>query len=173
MVIKVIGAVLTISSMSAMGFYFSTILRIRLDELKELKKYMFVLKGGIRYGGTPLPEALEGIANRNNGSFQTFFQSIATNLKSLQGGTFMEIWTQAITRDLKDTSITKVDKEQLRKVGECLGYLDKEMQMNTIDLYLSQLEGQIEELSKEIKERTRLYNLLGVMAGIFVTIVMI
>lgn len=85
----------------------------------------------------------------------------------------MEIWTQAITRDLKDTSITKVDKEQLRKVGECLGYLDKEMQMNTIDLYLSQLEGQIEELSKEIKERTRLYNLLGVMAGIFVTIVMI
>lgn len=173
MILKIIGSVLTISSMSAMGFYFSTILKTRLAELKELKKYIFILRGDIRYGGTPLPEAMDGLAGRSPGSFQHFFRIIADKLCDLNGETFGEVWKQGVEQDLKDTCLNKEDKMYLEKFGEHLGYLDKEMQINTIDLFITQLEAQIADLTGMVKEKTRLYNLLGIMAGVFVTIIMI
>ena len=57
--------------------------------------------------------------------------------------------------------------------GENLGYLDKEMQLATIDLYLATIETEIEEAVRTVKEKTYLYNSLGVMAGIFLTIILI
>ena len=55
MLLKILGAILTISSCSALGFYFSNELNVRVKQLRELKKYVMVLRGDIRYGGTPLP----------------------------------------------------------------------------------------------------------------------
>ena len=75
--------------------------------------------------------------------------------------------------ELHDTSLSKRDKYQLIQFGENLGYLDKEMQMNTLDLFLAQMEEEIYELSKTVKEKTYLYNSLGIMAGIFISIIMI
>ena len=66
-----------------------------------------------------------------------------------------------------------MDKENLVRFGENLGYLDREMQLGTIDLYLNQLEEEINEQAIVARERTKLYNVLGIMAGIFITIVMI
>jgi stage III sporulation protein AB len=74
---------------------------------------------------------------------------------------------------LANTSLSKKDKLHLIGFGENLGYLDKEMQMNTFDLYISQLEEEITDLSKSVKEKAYLYNSLGIMAGIFITIIMI
>ena len=56
--------------------------------------------------------------------------------------------------------------------GENLGYLDKDMQINTLDLYITQLETEITELAENLKEKTYLYNTLGVMAGVFISIVL-
>lgn len=173
MILKVIGASMIITSMSAIGFYFSLLLKIRLKELRELKNDMFILKGDIRYNQTPLPEALEQIARRDTSNFKLFFQEVSAMLRESEGGTFTDIWKQNVDKNLKDTCLIGQDKEALSKFGECLGFLDKEMQMNTIDLYISQLELQINELTGVIKERTRLYNLLGIMAGVFVTIILI
>jgi stage III sporulation protein AB len=47
------------------------------------------------------------------------------------------------------------------------------MQMNTFELYLTQLEDELAELSKTVKERAYLYNSLGIMAGVFISIIMI
>ena len=46
------------------------------------------------------------------------------------------------------------------------------MQMNTLDLYITQLEAEIIELTGNLKEKTYLYNTLGLMAGIFISIVL-
>ena len=61
----------------------------------------------------------------------------------------------------------------MTRLGENLGYLDKEMQLNTIDLYITQIQGELDDAVDSVKEKVRLYNMLGVMAGIFITIVLI
>lgn len=173
MILKLLGAILTISSSAAIGFYFSIILKERVEDLKNLKKCIFILRGDIRYSNTPLPEAIGSMAERNQNNFKQFFEKISDELIKLDGKTFSEIWKKSVDEDLKDTCMNKKDKVYLANLGDNLGYLDKEMQINTIDLYIEQLEGELKETIGTVKEKTRLYNLLGVLSGIFITIIML
>lgn len=172
-IMKIVGCALVILSSAGMGFYFSSEMRSRIEDLKELRKLIGLLRGDIRYANTPLPEAINSIHRRHNGNFQRFFRYVSTKLEELSGQTFPEIWKTATEHELASTSLTKKDKLHLAQFGENLGYLDKDMQMNTIDLYLSQLEELIHETSKTVKEKTYLFNTLGIMGGIFITIIMI
>jgi stage III sporulation protein AB len=172
-IIKVIGCVLVIASSTGIGFFFSTEMKSRIEDLKELKKLIGLLKGDIRYANTPLPEAISVIARRYQGSFCKFFQYVSTKLQELSGQTFTQVWKTAVEKELINTSLVKKDKMQLTSFGENLGYLDKDMQMNTFELYLSQLEEEIVELTRTVKERSYLYNSLGIVAGVFITIIMV
>lgn len=173
MLLKIIGCTLIILSSAGMGFFFSNEMRCRIDDLRELRKLVMLLRGDIRYGNTPLPEAVTAIARRHKGSFAAFFTKVSARLNELSGLTFQEIWKDAVEKELVDTSLSKRDKMQLLQFGENLGYLDKDMQMNTLDLFLSQLEEETKELSKTVKEKSYLYNSLGIMAGIFISIIML
>jgi stage III sporulation protein AB len=156
-----------------MGFYCSNELKTRINDIKELRKLVVLLRGDIRYGNTPLPEAICAIARRHEGSLKGFFTKVAERLSEHSGNTFSQIWKEAVDKELNQTSLNKKDKSNLIQFGENLGYLDKEMQMNTLDLFLTQIEEEISELSKTAKEKSYLYNTLGIMAGIFISIILI
>jgi len=172
-IMKIIGCILVIGSSTGIGFFFSSEMKCRIENLKELKKLFGLLRGDIRYANTPLPEAISAIHRRQGGNFEPFFQYVSEKLQELSGLTFSDIWKTATELELANTALTKKDKLNLVHFGENLGYLDKDMQMNTLDLYLSQLEEEITELSKSVKEKSYLYNSLGIMAGVFITIVMV
>lgn len=172
-IMKIIGCILVIASSTGMGFFFSNDMKCRIEDLKELKKLIGLLRGDIRYANTPLPEAIGAITRRHNGNYNAFFQNVSSRLSELSGHTFSVIWKEAVWKELGDTSLSKKDKLHLIQFGDNLGYLDKDMQMNTIDLFLSQLEDEIRDITKTVKEKAYLYNTLGVMAGIFIIIIMI
>lgn len=56
--------------------------------------------------------------------------------------------------------------------GEHLGYLDLEMQEHTVALYLEQLELSIQFYREHEREQSRLYTSLGIMGGLFLSIIM-
>lgn len=170
---KIVGCLLVIGSTTGMGFYFSIEMKSRIEDMKELLKLISLLRGDIRYANTPLPEAISAIARRNEGKFKSFFTKISDALQELSGQTFLDIWKNAVEHELIDVSLNKKDKEQLIHFGESLGYLDKEMQLNTFDAYMIQLEEEIGELTKTVKEKSYLYNSLGIMAGIFISIILL
>lgn len=172
-VFKIIGCILIIASTTGTGFFFSNEMKCRIEDLKELRKLIVLLRGDIRYANSPLPEAISSIARRNKGNFEPFFTEVSKKLHELSGITFPDIWKEAVGKKLYQTSLSKKDKTLLTRFGENLGYLDKDMQLNTLDLYISQLEEEITESSKTAKEKAYLYNSLGIMAGIFITIIML
>lgn len=171
--IKLVGALLVISSSTMLGFYFSNELKTRIHNLKELKKLLILLRGDIEFAKTPLPEAVQTLSKRHDGTFKKFLENISKQLMELKGETFASIWKQGVKEDLLHTSLAKEDYVLLDQLGESIGYLDKSMQINTLDLYLEQIDGTINELSKGVKERTHLYNSLGIMGGIFITIILL
>lgn len=173
LIMKMIGCVLVITSSAGMGLYFSAVLKSRIDELKELKKIVLLLRGNIRYTNTPLPEAMESISKRYEGSFNTFLHIVIEQLQNLSGATLSDIWRNAVEKGLKGFSLTKLDKESLLNFGSNLGYLDKDMQLGTIDLYIAQLEAEIEEATRTAKEKSYLYKSLGILGGIFISIIML
>lgn len=172
-ILKIIGCVLIITSSAGMGMYFSGELKNRIADLRDLKKLIFLLRGDIRYTNTPLPEAVQALSIRHDGKYKDFLAEIAEKLNELGGVSFCTIWKQAVSKRLEKTSLSKKDLALLAQLGENLGYLDKDMQINTLDLFIGQIEEEIKELSRNVKEKSYLYNSLGIMGGIFITLIMV
>lgn len=170
---KLIGCGLVILSSAGIGIYFSVQLKARIEELIELKKILLLLRGNIRYASTPLTEALYSISLRHTGELRAFLDYVCEQMEQMRGKTIDQIWKEGVELTLKSLALNKQDKQDLISFGTNLGYLDKEMQLSSIDYYVATLETEIEEASKTSKEKSYLYNSLGLMAGIFVTIVLI
>lgn len=169
--LKMIGVVLVIAASSGLGFAMSQELKDRIETLIYLKKIMLMLRGEIKYMKSPLPEAFSNVAVRVNPPFTEFFKTLSGELEGLEGSPFPIIWKEKVNEHLKSLKLMKQDYEQLERLGENFGYLDGEMQLNTIDLYIEQLEVEIKTAQETIGAKTRVYNCMGVMGGIFITVI--
>lgn len=171
--LKAIGAVLVIASCSAIGLKMSGDLKTRMNQLVLLKRMLLMLRGEIRYAKTPLPEAFDSIGKRIGNCFGEFLTGLAQKLTEQSGQPFQQLWKEAVDDNLTETKLAHEDKEQLKNMGENLGYLDSDMQINTIDLQVEQLELQLQRLEKGISGKTRVYNCLGVFCGILIAILLL
>lgn len=173
MLLKIIGSIFIIGSTSLFGYLLGKEKTNRLAQLRDLKKLLYQLRGEIQYGYTPLPEAMGNLGSRSETVFSGFFLDMEEQLKGYEGSSFYSIWKAGVEEKLKNTALNKADKRKLTAFGENLGYLDQDMQIRTIELYIEGLEEEINTESKAQKEKIRLCQLLGVLSGIFVTIVML
>lgn len=169
--LKLIGVIMVIGASSGLGFAMSQELKDRIEALIYIKKIMLMLRGEIKYMKSPLSEAFSNMAVRVNPPFSEFFKALSMELEELEGNPFSMIWKEKINKYLKGLRLLKHDYEQIERLGENFGYLDGEMQLNTIDLYIEQLEVEIKTAQETIGSKTRVYNCMGVMGGIFVAII--
>lgn len=157
------------------GMYYTRILKKRAEAMKIMRKNMLLLKGEIRYSQSALNEAFLHIAEKNKGCYRSFFENVSHKMEEFQGEPFCEIWKRQLREDLPETKsgLSKEDIRQLVLLGETLGFLDKEMQLNTLDLYLETVEGELQHLFQDMPEKIRLYQMFGITGGIFLSILML
>jgi len=170
--LKLCGIVLIIASTTGMGFLFGNNMRLRLEELKELKKLLGMLRGEIKYTGTPLYEAFGIIGRRTKGIYAEFFKSTSKELEALSGKSLRTIWT-SLKDNVQQSHLKEKDWERLMQFGDNLGYLDKEMQIGTIELYLEHIEAEITEGQANYDKNSKLCRVLGICSGLFLTIILI
>ena len=60
------------------------------------------------------------------------------------------------------------DRHELEELGNTLGYLDVDMQLQALKLYQSRLDQSIRSWEREKEKRTRLYPILGVISGLLI-----
>lgn len=171
--IKGIGALLILASAAGIGASYSNDLKGRCMELRMLKQMIYMLRGEIKYTKTPLPEAFASMAVRMKEPFGSFLEELAEQMANPGNRSFGELWQAQIKASLSGTRLKKEDKEQLGGLGEVLGYLDLEMQLSSIDLYLEQLELRIREAQETARTKQKLYQSLGVAGGIFLVILLV
>lgn len=173
MELKILGSILCVLSSSGLGFWFGMNKKKRMNELKELKKLFTQLKGEIQYHFMPLPEAMERIGTENETIFSEFFLEIAEKLKGYEGNTFYQIWKEAIGIKLSGSSLNRNDQEKLLRIGETMGHFHQELEIKSIENYLLELEQEIQAENKVIEEKVRLCRTLGVLGGLFLSIIMV
>ena len=171
--LKAAGACLVVAAAAGIGVSFSADLKKRCSELRMLKQMIYMLRGEIKYTKTPLPEAFSHIAVRLPEPFSLFLNGTAERMRRMEGETLGEIWRDQIKKDLAASHLSRQDKEQLATLGEILGYLDLEMQLSAVDLYLEQLESGIRQAQEDAGEKRKLYQTLGVAGGIFLVILLL
>lgn len=169
---KVFGAFCIVSGASGFGFWLSVQYRRRLAGLEQLRQMIFLLKGQILYANAALAEALEAVGERSAGALASIFAEAARLLGQQEGEPFAAVWSRAV-REQSPDYFTKTDMQELEALGTQLGFLDRDMQERTLLLYLEQLDLQIGSLRDHRQERCRLYSSLGVMGGLFLTVLLI
>ncbi len=169
---RIIGVCFVLLGCAGMGMYYRMREIFRYRNLQELLKAMMVLRGEIAAIRTPLPEALLHSSRRIKGSIAAFFRLVAGDLEEGRGE-LNSIWKSRLKDTIPLMQMKEADRTELERLGETLGYLDVEMQVQSIDLYKKRLEYSIKEMEKENEKRSRLYPVLGTITGILLCILIL
>ena len=173
MVLKWIGAIMVIGSSGTLGFYMGGQLHRRLAQLRAVRQMLYMLKGEISYSAATLPESVAHIAGKTPQPFREFLERVSGRLDALEGENLELVWQQEVLRIRKKTSLTGDEIREWEGLGGRLGYLDRTMQLQFIDLFLMQWEEKIRLLEADCAKTCKLYQDLGVLAGLLVTLVLL
>lgn len=173
MVMKLAGICLILGSSTAIGFFFSRRLEERIEELETIKRLLILLRGEIKYNHATLAEGFHTIGERMKNPYGIILSAVSDEMKRMDGQTLAQIWEKRLREGLKESALSQEDRERLISFGGQLGYLDIEMQQNTIELYLEQVQEEILQARESMKRNGRLYRTMGVVMGIFLVILMV
>lgn len=173
MILKIAGSIAVLTACGGFGFYCGGEFERRIRELKELRGIFLLVRGDIRYLKTSLPEAFYAVAEQNPGTFREFFQKVADSLSECIIGSFEEAFAKAAEKTLQETALKPQDISLLNQLGGMFGRIDTDMQLNALDWYLEQLEETIKGLSGEAVQKIALCKSLGVLAGIFLLVMLL
>ncbi len=159
-----------IASSTGIGFSYSFRLGRRLEQLRQLQRMALFLKGEISYGNAALPEALASIGRKLEEPVASFLNQAASRLRGYPDKSFRQVFQEEIQENLKQSALSAKDKEALMQMGAFLGYLDKDMQLRNLELYLQELDREIQAAVECAPGKQRLYRSLGVMGGLFLVL---
>ena len=164
---------MVISASGYLGFYYSSRVRRRLTQMRTVRQILYMLKGEISYSASTLPESLETISGKTDRPFRGFLERVAQRLGNLEGQTMEQIWRQELQTFRRETSMKPQDLEEWESLGARLGYLDRSMQLKLIDLFLLQWEEKIRYLEKASRSICRLYQYMGILGGLLLTVMLV
>ena len=170
---KFLGAVLVVGSCTGFGLGAVRRLKERRCLLEALRQMIFHLRGEILYANAPLSCALLRTGSRGSGWAAALFTESARELEREGGDPFEVIWKRQVERRSGDTVLSETDRKSLLRFGMNLGYLDRDMQEKTMQLYLEDLEMALERLRREEPDKSRLLFGMGVLSGLFLTVILI
>lgn len=147
-------------------------LREHVEQLVAMKEMFLMLWGEISYTRTPLKEAFLQIASQNKEPFSGFLLQAAEELETNQDsmGSF---WGRLVEKESGRFLLDREELGLLQRAGENFGYLDGQMQLKNLELYMEQTEARIQKAQAELKDRQKLFGVLSVMCGLFLVILLI
>ena len=172
MYLKIIGSLLVVMSSALLGFYFAYKEEFRIKDLSELKKALGILKSEIEFARTPLPEAFLHISERVEKSVGGIFYEMANKLSKKGSDSISDIWTEVFLESTKKTYFASEDLELICSFGKTLGYLDAQMQSNTIAMITDNIDTKIQFLTELSIKNKKMYRSLGVLGGILLCVVL-
>jgi stage III sporulation protein AB len=145
----------------------------RAEDLREFRKALDILRAEIRFACAPLPEAAAGIASKIAAPVGGVFETFARLLAEGGAASAYEAWDEALAARGSATYLKPEDFDCLDAFGKTLGYLDKGMQLNSIDRAIAYIDATTERLDAAGEKSAKLYRSLGVLGGLLAVMMFI
>lgn len=169
--IRLAGVCLLVAGCGALGLGAVGRLDGRVRDLRELAAGLAILQRELGWRLSPLPGALETAAAGVHGRAARFFTYCAQGVGSLDGESFRELWWSGLAKC--PLTLAREDRALLEQLGPVLGRYDGDSQRQALEGVLAGLARR-EALAEEDRRRLgRVYGVLGVTAGLFLTILLI
>jgi len=171
--IKIIGAICVMTGCGGAGLAMGVSWKRRYVQLGQMQRSLRMLHGEIRYTGAELPEAIDQIALRQEKPFSDFYHGLSEQMRRMNGQSLKTLWQTEIEKCLNNTYLTKEDKQIFLESGSQLGYLDRQMQLSSLEACMAQIEDNQNMIRKNMKEKQKLSVALGLLSGFFIIILLI
>lgn len=170
--IKVIGGVLVIAATSWTGFEVAQRFHQRPRQLREIQSGLQILETEISYGLTPLPKALEKIAQSIEGRIGDFFFVVGNQIINNPGTTIREAWSKGLEYLREHCALTDCDQNILSNFGMTLGVSDRQDQVKHLKLVMAQLAAAEANAWEEKAKNERMFKSLGFLGGLAIVILL-
>ena len=165
-IVKCVSVVCIVSGCAGMGFLKARELTLRYEALQEFGQLLLALKNEIRYLGMPMPEVFEHLILQCSKFYQPFLREMLRRLDLKDGTSLADIWQQTAGQCFAHSCLKQEDILWIQQTGKTLGYLDAEAQQQNIDLQVKQLEDRTMQEKHQMAARQRIYQCVGIFAGL-------
>ncbi|WP_085991931.1 stage III sporulation protein SpoIIIAB [Oceanobacillus senegalensis] len=169
---KWIGALILIGATTWLGIEWSNRLANRPKQIRQLKNALQILEAEIVYSQLPLRDAFFSIAKQIPQPTKSFFEQMGESLQDKDNDLYHN-WKKNINSFVQDSSLGVNEKEILNQFGRTLGQHDFYQQQKHIQLALSHLQRELEDAREEQYKYSKMAKSLGVLAGIFIVLLLI
>lgn len=173
--IKLIGAALVIIAGAGFGSCGVKKMKERTKEFEELYFCLLRLKSEINHGVKPLPEAIACAAEQKDGTMGGSFRQTMTALaKKMSEGKegYETLLRNCVTEHLSGGVIKKEEEDGFISTFLLLGGHDRTKQVQMLEYYSETIRELIAAEKNKKKEQAYLYRSLGVLGGIFISVIL-
>ena len=168
---RLLGAVLLTAGCGALGLGAVRRLDSRVRDLGGLLAGTEVLQRELGWRLSALSEGLELAAGEATGRVARFFRLCAQGAEHLDGRSFQQVWQEGLAECR--LRLSREDAGPLEQLGCVLGRYDGDSQRQALEHAAARL-GRQRELAMEDRRRLgRVYGVLGLTGGLFLTILLI
>lgn len=140
----------------------------RVNELRELKAFLNLLKTKIKFTYEPLGEIFCDISINFSKNISNLLLQASNNMKINNAG---KSWKLAVENT--NMNIIKEDKDALISLGKLLGKTDLEGQISQIEQTENFLDIQIEKAEIKRQKNEKMYKSMGMIVGAGLVIILI
>ena len=169
--IRFLGAALLMAGCGGLGLSAVNRLVGRVRDLRELSAGLEILQRELGWRLSPLPEALETAARGTHGRIAQFFAFCAQGAKQLAGAPFRTLWSRGLEQC--PLQLNREDRALLEQLGPVLGRYDGDSQRQAVENVLAGLSRQQARAEDDRRRLGRVYGVLGLTAGLFLTLMLI
>lgn len=169
--IRAAGACLLIAGCGTLGLGAVGRLDGRVRDLRELSAGLEILQRELGWRLSPLPGALEAAAAGVHGRAARFFTFCAQGAGTLDGAPFRSLWQKGLEQC--PLMLDREDRALVEQLGPVLGRYDGDSQRQAVEGVVLGLARRREQAEAERQRLGRVYGVLGVTAGLFLTILLI
>lgn len=173
--IKLLGAALVIAAGAGLGTSPVRNMTVRIQELEDLYFCILRLKSEMRHGYKTLPESFACVAGGTGGKIKSGYRAVFEALGEglLQSReSYEETVSKTVAEVLKNSPVTKEEAERFMGTLLLLGGGDLEKQIQTLEYYAETVRLLVAQEKQKKKEKSYLYRSLGILGGIFLSVLL-
>lgn len=164
--VRWIGYICILVGCIGIGWYKSEELKKREHELQELQQIFSALQKEMEYTRIPIGEILKTISCKTSETYRCWLEILSKQCSEKGHQTFEMMWKESM-KHLEESRLTREEFADLKQLGGRL------QQPEAIALFLERLEYCMQSTRRENETKRKLYKSFGVMAGVFLVILLL
>ena len=170
MIFQILGGIVVIGATTLLGLHFASLGARRAKDLMEMKKSLIMLKSQMDFAIYTMPQSFLHVSRRVSPPFSAFYAQLS---KRLEDGevSICDAWEQGVEM-LSKGYLHREDLENIAALATTLGAMDVDVQLNSIDMLIANIDDTLAKLGTQNPKDARMYRGLGIISGLLITIVL-